>query len=60
MPYTKRCYVEITTLEKIDNDHFYSVLSKNYEKSFIKLRIFDTILHEENKDVTKSKQISIM
>jgi len=66
MPYTKRYYIEITTLEPIDNNHFYNVIDRNYEKSFIKLTIFDTILHEENKFkeidnyVKKNKQIPIM
>lgn len=61
MPYTKRYYVEITTLEPIDNNHFNEILKRNFEKSFIKLSIFDTKIFEEIKqNVKQSKQISIL
>lgn len=60
MPHTKRFYIEITTLKPINNNHFYEVIDKNFEKSFIKLRIFETILYERENHVKQSEQISIV
>lgn len=63
MPYTKRVYIEITTLEKIDNEHLYDVINKNFNKSFINLKIFDTLNYKREQELNyakKSKQISIL
>jgi hypothetical protein len=37
MTYAKKYFIEITALDKISTDKVYLALSKNFEKSFIKL-----------------------
>lgn len=37
MTYTKKYFIEITTLEKINTDKVYLALSRNFDNSFIKL-----------------------
>lgn len=37
MPYTKKYFIEITSLDKISDEKIFMALKKNFDKTYIKL-----------------------
>jgi len=37
MPYTKKYFIEITSLEKISDNKVFLALKKNFDKTYVKL-----------------------
>jgi len=44
MPYTKKFFIELTTLEPIKDNHVFDVIKKNFPKSYLKLIACNEVL----------------
>jgi polyribonucleotide nucleotidyltransferase len=49
MPYVKKMYIEITTLDKIDDVRIFDILKKNIKESFIRIYSVNKITRSDIK-----------